>query len=77
MILMTSTSLEALRTELGLKQGQLAKAAGVTQSTISLLENSEQAPTLRTARKIWEAINRLRAEKGLSRLGFEEIDWNW
>jgi predicted transcriptional regulator len=76
MLQMTATSIEDLRRKLGINQIQLAKEARVNQSTISLIEGGAR-PNLASAKKIWEAINRLRAEKGLSRLGFEEIDWNW
>ncbi len=35
----------------------LAKIAGLSQSTISLIENGKRYPALRTARKLAEALN--------------------
>ena len=76
MLQMTASRLEDLRYELGINQVQLAKQAGVAQSTISLVESGSQ-PNLTSAKKIWQAINQLRAARGLRELSFEEIDWNW
>ena len=76
MIQMTAISLFDLRKDLEISQDRLAKVAGVAQGTISAVENGSR-PNLKHARQIWEAINQLREQKGLPKLAFEDIAWNW
>lgn len=47
---------EAARVLLGLTQGELAKAASVSEMTIHRFENNIQVPRQRTLAKILEAI---------------------
>lgn len=44
------------RLEKGLTQVQLAEAAGITQSTLSLIESGRSGPSLRVAQRIALAL---------------------
>jgi transcriptional regulator with XRE-family HTH domain len=48
--------IKTLREETELTQEQLAKRAGVNHSYISLLENGERVPTVKTADKLCAAL---------------------
>lgn len=48
--------LETLRTEAGLTQAALAKAAGISQGTISQLERGTYAPNLTLAQRLAQIL---------------------
>jgi DNA-binding XRE family transcriptional regulator len=64
-----------LRAELDLSQFALAEESRLDQATISHLERGRPIKPV-NERKVWQAINRLRKQKGLPPLEFEAINWN-
>lgn len=48
--------LKAIRKKTGFSQKQVANAAGISQPTYSNIENGKRNPTLKTLRKIAEAL---------------------
>ena len=49
-------SVQNFREEKGLTQLELAKRSGVSQSSISLIEKGERAPTVFVAKRIADAL---------------------
>jgi len=49
--------LKEIRKARGLKQGDIAKALGVTQATVSFYEQGKREPDLKTLRKLATALN--------------------
>src|SRR3989339_1452097 len=51
------TRLKALRTMYGLSQREVAKRAGVTNSTISLIEQSRVSPSIDSLKKVLDSFS--------------------
>lgn len=63
-----------LRLELGLEQIELAKAARLSQSTISNIERGVPV-SKQAALQTWIGINKVRKEQGLQEVKFDDIEW--
>ena len=50
-------SIRIVRTRLGLKQGELARRTGVTQSLVSLIENGRRQPTVGLVERLCQAMD--------------------
>lgn len=50
------SKIKTLREQLGLSQQELAKAAGVAQSSIHYIETGQKSPTTRTLQKLAAAL---------------------
>lgn len=64
-----------LRLEIGVEQKEVAAAARLAQATISRIERKKPT-SLQAATQAWLGINKLRKEKGLPELRFDDIQWN-
>jgi len=67
--------LVALRAELNVRQKDVAKEADLPQTQVSYAETGKKVARY-TAYKILFAYNRLRAQRGLPELEFDDIAWN-
>lgn len=68
-------NIKDIRIDLGWSQGQLAKQAHITKTTVRHAEAGEVILRL-TARAIWNALNRGRKEQGMSPWEWNEDEWN-
>jgi len=57
--------IKEIRSKLGLTQYQLAKLSGVSQSLISKIESGNINPSFEVVKKIFEALEKVKVEKGL------------
>ena len=57
------SSIESIRKKLGLTQRQLAELSGVSQSLISKIEKGRVSPSFEAVKKIFDALEKVRAER--------------
>ena len=72
---MSKQRLSHVRASMGLSQADLADAAGIGKTTVVDAEKRRSIRLL-TAYAILNALNKLRAEKGLPELTIDSLDWN-
>lgn len=53
---MRGETIKRIRLERGLTQEQLAELAGISQPHLSILENNQSAPSLKTAARLAKAL---------------------
>lgn len=68
--------LEDARAQLGLRQIDLSDLSGISVPVIRNAENGQRIRRL-SAYAILDALNTKRAEKHLSALEYDEIEWEW
>jgi transcriptional regulator with XRE-family HTH domain len=64
----------AWRKSLGLSQGELAQAAGISQGLVSAIERGTRAFSQSAKSKLWGAIHRLNFEKVKKEIGYTDAD---